>query len=202
MPDIFGLSPLEVVATLFGAVSVYLSVRQHIASWPTAIVNVLMYVVVFYRARLYADMGLQFVYAALSIYGWYEWKFGGAGRSVLPVSRTPRAVWPILAVSGVAGGVALGLLFARYTNAANPFLDSGLTAASLVAQWMMTRKLLENWIIWILADLVYVPLYVSKHLQPTAVLYAVFLGLAIKGYIDWRSDLRAQVGAGALAPAR
>jgi nicotinamide mononucleotide transporter len=186
---VFGLSPLEIVAAVFGAVSVWLSVRQHIASWPTAIVNVLLYVVVFYRARLYADMGLQFVYAALSVYGWYEWKFGGADRTELPVTRTPRAAWPALAAVGLAGGAALGVLFARHTNAANPYLDSALTAASLVAQWMMTRKLLENWLLWVAADLVYVPLYVAKNLYPTAVLYAVFLGLAAKGYVDWRRDL-------------
>ncbi len=190
----FGLSPIEVVATLFGAVSVYLSVRQHIASWPTAIVNVLLYVVVFYRARLFADMSLQFVYAGLSVYGWYEWKVGGAGRTELPVSRTPLALWPALVALGVAGGALLGVLFS-HLNSANPFLDSGLTAASLVAQWMMTRKLVENWLVWIAADLVYVPLYVAKHLLPTAVLYTVFLALAVKGYVDWSRDLRGRAAA-------
>jgi nicotinamide mononucleotide transporter len=186
----FGLSALEVVAALFGAVSVYLSARQHIASWPTAIVNVLLYVVVFRDARLYADMALQFVYAALSVYGWYEWKYGGAGRSALPVTRTPRRLWPALALLAAAAAALLGYLFSRHTNAANPLLDSALTATSLVAQWMMTRKLLENWLLWIAADVVYVPLYLSKHLYPTAVLYAVFLALAVKGYADWRRDLR------------
>ena len=186
----FGLSTVEIVAALFGAASVYLSARQHIASWPTALVNVLLYVAVFRGARLYADMSLQFVYAALSIYGWYEWKYGGAGRTVLPVSRTPARLWPVLAALGVGAAALLAHLFGTYTDAANPALDSSLTAASLVAQWMMTRKLVENWLIWIAADVVYVPLYLSKHLYPTAVLYAVFLGLAVKGYVDWRRDLR------------
>ena len=188
----FGLSPLEVVAALFGAVSVYLSARQHIASWPTALVNVLLYAVVFRGARLYADMGLQFVYAGLSVYGWYEWKYGGAERSALPVTRTPGRLWPGL-VGIVAGvGVVLWYVTSRYTDAASPGLDSALTATSLVAQWMMTRKLVENWLLWIAADVAYVPLFVSRGLYPTAVLYAVFLGLAVKGYVDWRRSLRAR----------
>jgi nicotinamide mononucleotide transporter len=197
----FGLSTLEIVAAAFGAVSVYLSARQHIASWPTAIVNVLLYVVVFREARLYADMGLQFVYAALSAYGWYEWKFGGAGRTELAVARTPRRLWLPLGALAVAAAALLGFVFSHYTDAASPVLDSSLTAASLVAQWMMTRKLVENWLVWIAADVVYVPLYVSKHLYPTAVLYAVFLGLAVKGYVDWRRDLRAREAGGAAAGA-
>jgi len=187
----FGLSALEIVAALFGAASVYLSARQHIASWPTALVNVLLYVVVFRDARLYADMGLQFVYAGLSLYGWYQWKFGGADRGELPVTRTPGRLWPRLALLVVLAAALLGFVFSRYTDAASPVLDSALTATSLVAQWMMTRKLLENWLLWIAADVVYVPLFVSKQLYPTAVLYAVFLALAVKGYVDWRRDVRA-----------
>jgi nicotinamide mononucleotide transporter len=111
-----GMSPLEIVAALFGAVSVYLSARQRIASWPTAIVNVLLSAVVYYRARLYSDTGLQFVYFALSVYGWYEWKYGGANRTELPVTRTPRRQVPVLAALALAGAVALGLLTTRYTD--------------------------------------------------------------------------------------
>ena len=107
------MSPLEIVAALFGAVSVYLSARQRIASWPTAIVNVLLSAVVYYRARLYSDTGLQFVYFALSVYGWYEWKYGGAKRTALPVSRTRPAPWPPLAAAAAAGAGALGLLHTR-----------------------------------------------------------------------------------------
>jgi nicotinamide mononucleotide transporter len=191
-----GMSPLEIVAALFGAVSVYLSARQRIASWPTAIVNVLLSAVVYYRARLYSDTGLQFVYFALSVYGWYEWKYGGANRTELPVTRTPRRQVPVLAALALAGAVALGLLTTRYTDVLQhnrawvPWTDATLTAASLVAQWMMTRKLLGNWLVWIAVDVVYVPLLAYKGLYAFAVLYAVFLGLAVKGYVEWRRDLR------------
>jgi nicotinamide mononucleotide transporter len=192
----FGLSALEVVAALFGAVSVYLSARQRIASWPTAIVNVLLSAVVYYRARLYSDTGLQFVYFALSVYGWYEWKYGGANRTELPVTRTPRTRWPLLAAAAAAGAVSLGLLTTRYTDVLQhnrgwvPWTDASLAAVSLVAQWMMTRKLLENWLLWVAVDVVYVPLLAYKGLYAFALLYTVFLGLAVKGYVDWRRDLR------------
>src|ERR1051325_11636190 len=110
----------EIVATLFGIVSVWLSTRENIWSWPTALVNVLLSVPVYYAARLYSDMGMQFVYAALSVYGWYEWLHGGENRTELPVSRTPARQVPLLVVVGAAAAVVLGTIAARYTNASWP----------------------------------------------------------------------------------
>ncbi len=186
--------------------SVYLSARQRLASWPTAIVNVLLSAVVYHRARLYSDAGLQLVYFALSVYGWYEWKYGGADRTELPVARTPRARAPLLVALGAAGAVALGVLTTRYTDVLQhnrpwvPWTDAALTAASLVAQWMMTRKLVENWLVWIAVDVVYVPLLAYKGLYAFAALYAVFLGLAVKGWVDWRRDLRGREAGAAPVP--
>jgi nicotinamide mononucleotide transporter len=178
--------PFEVVAAVAGAVSVYLSARENIWSWPTAIVNVSLYTFIFYESGLFSDMGLQVVYLALSIYGWYEWLHGGAHRTRLRVSHATPRLW---AVSG-AVAVVFWLALARYTSTLEgvsyPYLDSGLTTMSLVAQWMMTRKILENWVLWIIADIVYVPMYIFKGLYVTAGLYAVFLVLAILGLIEWR----------------
>ena len=181
---------LEIVASLFGVISVYLSARENIWSWPTALVNVLLSVPVYFAARLYSDMGLQFVYAALSLYGWYEWLYGGENRTELPVSRVPRGRIPLLAVIAVATTALLGTIAWRYTNASWPYLDATLTAVSLIAQWMMTRKLLENWALWIAVDLVYVPLLAYKGLYAFALLYVVFLGLAIAGHVEWRRSWR------------
>jgi nicotinamide mononucleotide transporter len=193
-----GLSPLEIFAAVVGALSVWLSVRQNILSWPTAIVNVVLYTIVFYQAKLYADMGLQVVYAILSIYGWYEWLYGGEGHTTLHVSRTSPSLALRLALIAVGGAVFLGTLLHRTTDAALPYMDSALTSASLVAQWMMTRKLLENWALWIAVDVAYVGMFIYKGLCVTAVLYAVFLGLAVRGWIDWRRSMRVEP---ALAPA-
>lgn len=181
---------LEAVAVAFGIVSVYLSVRQNIWSWPTAIVNVSLYFLIFRRERLYADMGLQVFYAGISVYGWYHWLFGGAGHSALRVSRTPRAWALSLPVLAAVGTLTLGTLLARTTDASVPYIDSGLTVCSLIAQWMMSRKYLENWIVWVVLDVLYVALFIYRDLRLTAFLYAVFLVLASKGYLDWRRSWR------------
>ncbi len=177
---------IEWIAAVAGAASVYLSARQNIWSWPTAIVNVSLYTFIFLRSGLFSDMGLQVVYLALSIYGWHQWLHGGALRAPLEVSRASTRVW---LVSGIAA-VVFWLALARYTSTLSgvslPYLDAGLTTLSLVAQWMMTRKILENWILWIIADIVYVPMFIYKGLYVTGGLYAVFLVLATSGFVQWR----------------
>jgi len=189
------VSPLELFAALIGAISVWLSVRQNIWSWPTAIVNVVLYAIVFYEAKLYADMGLQVIYAILSIYGWYEWLYGGAGHTELRVSRTGARLGALLALIAAAGSAVLGVFLHHSTDAALPFMDSFLSSTSLVAQWMMTKKLLENWLVWIGVDVLYVGMFIFKGLFLTAGLYAVFLALAVKGYLDWRRSIAAQATA-------
>lgn len=180
------MSALEIVAAAFGALAVYLAARENIWNWPTAIINVSLYTIVFFQSRLYADMGLQVVYLALSIYGWYHWLHGGAQRTELKVSRASLRLLIILALLVAAGSYTLGSTLASRTDAAIPYLDSALTVASLAAQWLMTRKVLENWLLWIALDIVYVPMFFARGLPATALLYSVFLVLAVLGFISWR----------------
>jgi nicotinamide mononucleotide transporter len=178
---------LEGTAVLFGLVSVWLSTREKIWSWPTAIINVGLYSVLFFREKLYADMGLQVVYLVLSVYGWYEWLYGGENRTALRVSRLDARTAAVLGAVGVAGSMALGTFLGRSTDASLPFLDSTLSVFSLIAQWMMTRKILENWVLWIALDVVYVWMFVAlKDLNFTAFQYSIFLILAVMGYRDWK----------------
>lgn len=149
----------------------------------------MLYAFVFYEAKLYADMGLQVIYAFLSIYGWYEWLYGGAGRTELHVTRTSRRLGAYLTIIAVAGSALLGTVLRYATDAALPFMDSFLSSTSLVAQWMMTKKKVENWLVWIAVDVLYVGMFTFKGLYLTAGLYAVFLALAVKGYVDWRRSL-------------
>jgi nicotinamide mononucleotide transporter len=179
----------EVLAVIFGIISVYLSTREHIWSWPTALVNVALYFIVFYEAKLYADMGLQVVYFGLSLYGWYEWLYGGANHTELHVSRTTRPLGVRLLIIGVVCAAVLGTLLARFTDAALPYVDSATTSTSLIAQWMMTRKILENWVVWAIVDVVYVGMFIYKHLYLTAGLYTVFFVLAVMGYVQWKRSL-------------
>ena len=177
---------LQWTAAIVGAISVYLSARENIWSWPTAIINVSLSAFIFYESGLYSDMGLQVVYLVLSVYGWYQWLHGGAHHTRLHVSRATPRVWLACAVVGLSAWLIIGRLTSLLPGVSLPYLDSGLTSLSLIAQWMMTRKILENWILWIVADLVYVPMYLYKDLVPTAGLYAVFLVLAVIGFVQWR----------------
>lgn len=187
------LTPLEGTAVVFGLVSVWLSTRENILSWPTAIVNVGLYAVLFFREKLYADMGLQVIYLMLSVYGWYEWKFGGENRSELHVSRVTPRLAALLGAIGVAGSIALGTFLHQRTDAALPYLDATLSVFSLVAQWMMTRKILENWALWIALDVVYVWMFLAlKSLPFTGFQYSVFLLLAVLGLRDWRRSYAAR----------
>jgi nicotinamide mononucleotide transporter len=185
------VSSLELIAVAFGLVSVFLSAREKIWSWPTGIVNVGLFAILFWEQKLYADAGLQVIYLVLSIYGWYQWLYGGENRTELHVSRLTPRLGAILLGIGATGSLALGTLLHRTTDAALPYLDSTLSVFSLVAQYLMTRKVMENWIIWIVLDVVYVAVFVwLKPLYPTAVQYAVFLVLAAMGFVEWRRSWR------------
>lgn len=184
---------IEWVAAVAGAVSVFLSARENIWSWPTALVNVSLYTYIFYRSGLYSDAGLQVVYFVLSLYGWYHWLYGGRQRSRLHVTRASPRVWVTAAAAGLVFWLALSSYTSTLPGVSLPYLDAGLTTTSLIAQWMMTRKILENWILWIIADVVYVPMFVYKELYPTAIQYALFLGLAVMGFVHWRRSRRADL---------
>lgn len=186
---------IEWVAAIAGAVSVYLSTRQKILSWPTAIVNVSLYTFIFYKSGLYSDMGLQVVYLLLSIYGWYHWLHGGAHRTPLRVSRASPRVWLASGAVAITFWIVLGAYTSSLPGVSLAYLDAALTTLSLVAQWMMTRKILENWLLWIVADIVYVPMYIYKGLYVTAGLYTVFLILAIMGFVQWRRSYAEDGGA-------
>lgn len=185
---------IELVAVLVTIAAVYLTARQVIWCWPLALVSVTLYAVVFYDARLYADMGLQAIYFALAIYGWWAWLHGGEDHSELRVSL---ASWPArigLLVFGVIAGAALGMALHRFTNASLPFMDSSLSSFSIIGQWMQTRKFLEAWLLWIAVDVFYVGMFVFKGLYLTAGLYAVFLYLAAVGFISWRRSMTEPAG--------
>jgi nicotinamide mononucleotide transporter len=185
-----GMSCMEFVGVVLGIITVYLSTRENIWSWPTALVNNTLFAIVFFRNGLYSDSGLQVVYFVLSVYGWYEWLYGGKGHSELHVTRTPRRQWPILAVIGVVAWLGLGAITSRLPGASIPYLDAALVAISLVAQYQMTRKYLENWILWIIANCCYIPMLIYKGLALTAFNYTVYQVLAVMGFISWRRSLR------------
>jgi nicotinamide mononucleotide transporter len=194
------VNPYEAAGVAFGVVAVWLTVRENVWCWPLGIVNVVLSAVVFAQAKLYADMGLQVVYVALCLYGWWAWLHGGAGEGPLVVSRTPGAAGAALAAGGAAFAGALGHFLRSQTDASLPFLDASTASFSLVAQWMQTRKWIESWVVWIVVDAVYVGMYVVKGLFLMAGLYGVFLALAVAGLVAWRRSLAGAAGQGEASP--
>jgi nicotinamide mononucleotide transporter len=184
-----GSSGAELAGFAFGVLNVWLVTRQHIWSWPVGIANAAFYVVVFARAGLYSDTGLQALYIALSVYGWVQWLRGGPGRTPLRVGRTTAPMAGRLAVAVLAGWALLATITARLPGSSLPALDAALVSGSLVAQFMMTRKLRESWLVWITVDVIYVGMFVYKQLLLTAVLYGVFTLLAVHGHRAWSRSL-------------
>ena len=183
------MSPIEVLGFVTGVGCVWLAARENVWNWPVAIVNAVSYIIVFFGAKLYADAGLQFVYVAISIYGWWSWLHGGRNRSELAVSRVHAGTIPVLAVVTMAATAALMFLLRRFTDSTVPFWDALTTAMSLTAQYMLARKIIENWWLWMAADVIYVALYIYKALYLTAVLYFIFFILCVVGLLRWQKQL-------------
>jgi nicotinamide mononucleotide transporter len=180
---------VEAIATFFGLICVWLTVKQNILCWPTGIVQVTLYIFVFYDARLYSDMILHIIYVIINVYGWYHWLYGNKEKEELNVSLVGKWIWMWLIIC-VLGTLAWGYVMATYTNAALPYFDSFITAASLIAQWLMARKIVESWWFWIVVDIVAVGVYFVKGLYITTGLYAVFLVMATMGYFEWQRAYR------------
>jgi nicotinamide mononucleotide transporter len=188
---------IELFGFITGAACVALLVRQNIWNWPLGIMNNLVFIVLFYRTGLYADVGLQGFYIAISIYGWWTWLHGGQDHGALQVSRVRPALGALLALAVAAITAVLTFLLRRYTNSTVPVLDSLITALSLVAQFMMTRKWIENWLVWLTANCISVGLLIYKGLYVTSALYLVYQVLCVLGLLEWRKALLREVTASA-----
>lgn len=186
---------IEVFGFVTGVVNVWLLARQNIWNWPVGIANNLAYLIVFATSGLYGDSGLQFVYIVLGVYGWWLW-LRRTGRDPLHISRASLKLWLQLLVATLAAGLILRWFLTRYTDSTVPAWDAATTSLSLAATYGQCRKLLESWWIWILADLIYIPLYIYKGLRLTAVLYAVFLSLCIFGLRSWMKESAVQTETG------
>jgi nicotinamide mononucleotide transporter len=175
---------LEAFSFVSGAVCVWLTVKENVWNFPISLANVVAFGIVFARAQLYADAGLQAIYFVLTLIGWYLWLFGGEGRTELHIRRTPLRELLIVAVAGTAMTAAL-TVYLRRAGDALPFLDALTTSLSLCAQWLLNRKYLENWYFWVIVDVFYVPMYLYKSLYLTSFLYVVFLVMATMGLAEW-----------------
>jgi nicotinamide mononucleotide transporter len=181
------MSLIEAAATFFGLLCVWFTIKENIWCWPAGIVQVSLYIFVFYDSKLYSDMVLHIIYVFLNAYGWYHWLYKKNEKAELPVSDVGKqlSLWVIVCIIGTA---VLGYLMTTYTDASFPYPDAFITIASLIAQWLLAKKKLESWYFWIIVDVAAVGVYGLKELYLTTGLYAVFLVLAVFGYFEWRKS--------------
>ncbi len=185
--DFFDLL-LEIIAVIFGLLSVWYSMKVNILVYPTGIVSVIIYVYICFFAGLYADMGINFVYFIMSVYGWYNWTRPQSDKLRLPVTFSSKRDHIIAIIGTIVSFVIIRAVLIAYTDSNVPNIDAFTTSVFIVGMWLMAVKKVENWIYWIIGDIVSVPLYFYKGLVFTSFQYLVFLILAIMGYIAWRKE--------------
>jgi nicotinamide mononucleotide transporter len=179
---------LEFTGLASGLLCVWLLIRQNVWTFPIGLVYSVVSVAVFIEARLYADVLLSGYYVLMNAYGWYYWLYGGTRRPAdgLPVIRTPQQTALVLVLITVVSIGAMGWFFDTRTDASFPYWDSATTCMSFAAMWMTARKYIENWIVWLLVDVIATAIYYVKGIHFYAILYGVYLGMAILGWRAWQ----------------
>jgi len=183
------MNPVEWIAAALGLANIVLLVRRSVWNYPFGMAMVGLYAVVFFEARLYGESGLQVFFFAAQAWGWALWvraaKAGGDGDSQVPVrwlGNLSRLVWT---AATAALALNLGWVMHRFTDASLPYADAAIAGASIAAQILLAFRRIENWILWIAIDIASIAVYIAKGLWPTAVLYAVFLGMSALGLREW-----------------
>jgi nicotinamide mononucleotide transporter len=184
---------LEILAFALGLVCVALNIKQIHWAWPFTIASSGLYAWLFFTTKLYGDSALQLVFIAVAFYGWWQWALVREhSREAAPIQPKylRRSLWGFVALSWLVAWLAIGLFLKRFTDTDVPWWDAFPTAGSLIATYLLAKKYIENWPMWIIVNAVYIPLYLFKKLTLTAILYAIFLALAILGWKVWHATLR------------
>ncbi|MCB0707227.1 MAG: nicotinamide mononucleotide transporter [Saprospiraceae bacterium] len=182
------ITSLEIIATISGIICVLLQTREKIQAWAFGILSVAISAYIFYVSKLYSDLGLHIIYIFLNMYGWYSWTVRQNGETPAPVlSLSPKQaiLYGGLTISMT---ILLGYLMGTYTDADLYYFDAFTTSGSLVAQYLLAKKYLQNWLLWIIVDLVAIPVYLYKELYFFAFLFLVYLLICTYGYQSWRKE--------------
>jgi len=193
------LPPWEVLAVVMALAYVVLAARESIWCWPAAIVSTIVYTVIFYDVYLWMDGLLQVYYLLMAVYGWYYWqqinndnKYNHENNNTLPIQSWPVSLH-IKIISGLAViSVAVGWLMANYTPTDFPYLDSATTVFAVFSTYLVVKKVLENWLYWVVIDAVSIYIYIEKSLEPTAFLFVLYVFMAVYGYIKWLASYQQQ----------
>jgi nicotinamide mononucleotide transporter len=185
---------LEIAGVITTVAGIWLTTRRALLCWPIVLAADVIYLIVFYRARLLSDALLQIFFLAFTLYGWLHWWRGVREEGEVRIAPLRFKSMAIAVAAGIAGSFVLGAITVRL-HAALPFLDAALTSFSLVASWWQARKHTANWWLWMAVDLIYIGEYIYKGLWATALLYAILVGLAVLGLWDWQRAAAAQTAA-------
>ena len=183
------ITSLEIVGTATGIIHLFLLTRQKISAWIFGIICVSIYVYISYDAKYYSDMILNMFYIGLNIFGWHNWSRKKEELSLVKVTRLSKENISLILVIIAAGTFLWGWFMTSKTDAAFPYPDAFTTVASLTAQYLLTQKKIDNWLIWIVVNLVAIPMYLYKGLYITAGLFCVYLVMCILGFFEWRKEM-------------
>lgn len=182
---------IEILGVITSLIYLYFSVRQYILLWPFGIISSSFFIYIFFVNRFYADMSLQGYYLVVSVYGWFHWVRGSrkSAHDRLPVTRISLKTGLILLPIFIFLWLSMVKILDHYTDSDIPWGDAFMTAGSIIATWMLARKILEHWLIWIIVDAVSVGFYLYKEMYPTGLLYFVFTIIAILGFFAWKREM-------------
>jgi nicotinamide mononucleotide transporter len=186
------ISPVEIIGFVFGIAGVWLTIKENTWCFPVGLINVIVSLVLFFQQKLYSDAIQQAVYIVLLSYGWYKWIAGKDYEKDLEISFSSKKLLFILLAICIVCSITAGALFKKYSDASLPYWDATATALSFVAQWMIAKKKIENWIIWTVVNLMYIGIYIYKDLFLYALLFFIYLILAIQGWLQWRQVYKAK----------
>ncbi len=187
---------LELLGLVFGLLAVYYLIKENILTWPAGIAYVLVSFVIFWQQKLYADFALHIFFLVLNVYGWWYWLKGGkaeANKEEVPITHTKSGILMGVLVISIIGIGVMGSLLTAYTDASLPYWDSVTTVLSLSGMWLTARKKIENWYFWFVVDVLATGIYFYKGIYFYAILYLIYIGLAIVGYLAWKKTMKAQI---------
>ncbi|MDR3654007.1 MAG: nicotinamide riboside transporter PnuC [Paludibacter sp.] len=181
---------IEIVGAILSLIYLDLSIKEKVSLWFFGIISSVFYIVIFFQTKFYADMSLQFYYVIISIYGWINWKRGEQEKGKeLPTTRMSKKLFVSLIIATVLIYFIYYLILSKFTDSTIPKADSLVGALSIVGTWMLARKLIENWLVWIVADALCIGLYLYKGLFPTAILFVIYTIMAVVGYFQWKKTM-------------
>ncbi len=193
---------IETLAFMSGVVNVYLLTRCSLWNWLFGIITVSLYTIIFFNTKLYADMCLQGVFLIFQFYGLYQWRYGSSEKNPLVIQVINNSTGLSLVLAAIILFFSISFILKYNTDSTTIYADAAITTLSLIAQWMMSKKYLHHWVLWIVVDLLSIGLYISKTLYLTALLYSVFMLLCIKGYYQWRETLNKSRGSHSIVYAK